>query len=72
MFVNGYELLSDQSVLENVIVGTMIHAYKDGRNALHTYAPMDSENIKTIAKESSKGAIMAKFSPTNPVTDILM
>ena len=72
MFIGGYSLLEDPSVLENVIVGAMIHAYNDGRNALHTYAPMDSDTIKDIAKESSKGAIMAKFSPTNPVTDVLM
>ena len=34
MFVEGYKLLEDPTVIENVIVGTMIQAYKDGRNAL--------------------------------------
>lgn len=71
-FVDGYKYNKNLKSIENIIVGAMFHAYNDGRNSIHTYAPMDASVIKDVAKDSKKGKIMQNFTPTNIMTDVLM
>ena len=77
-FLNDYfkdtTYIRDTKSLENAIVGAMYHAYRDGRNAIHTYAPMDSDLVNDVLKKypSPKEKKMKIFSPTNTMTDVLM
>ena len=77
-FLNDYfkdtTYIRDTKALENAIVGAMYHAYRDGRNAIHTYAPMDSDLVNDVLKKypSPKEKKMKIFSPTNTMTDVLM
>ncbi len=77
-FLNDYfkdtTYIRDTKALENAIVGAMYHAYRDGRKAIHTYAPMDSDLVNDVLREypSPKEKKMKIFSPTNTMTDVLM
>lgn len=71
-FVEGAKYLNDSKALESSLLGMMFHAYNDGRNNIHTYAPMEMDDIKDSAKPSSKGTVMLNFSPNNVMTDVLM
>lgn len=72
-FINGQDYSKNPKAIENAIVGALYHAYADGRNAVHTYAPMDASTVKDVANElSQKGKIMTNFTPTNIMTDVLM
>lgn len=87
-FESGRKHLNDSEAMQAATVATLYHAYNDGRNAIHTYAPMEADKIKgvidsitNISEEEKKAGITEKdkpknwmkiYSPTNVLTDIMM
>lgn len=87
-FESGRKHLNDSEAMQAATVATLYHAYNDGRNAIHTYAPMEADKIKgvidsitNISEEEKKAGIteedkpknwMKIYSPTNVLTDIMM
>ena len=63
--------LTNPSSYENAIVGSLYHGLNDARNMIHSFAPMDDDTIKNIAKTSPKGAKDHNMNHLNPLTDVI-
>lgn len=62
--------LTKSGSFENAIVASLYHGINDARNIMHSYSPMDSDVVKTIAKSSPKGAKDHNMNHLNPLTDV--